>query len=803
MSSFLISALRTAAFGLFFSVFVCFLPAQTPSHPIAEWLSDQSAFSPVTDAVLFEKAEFDSKTTSVLSRASFFKIDQNALALLREAAPERLRLTLPAAQGNPTVLELAKVDIFGPDFKVGTLGNFAEASVPFQPGVHYRGIVQGKNGSLAAVSLLSSGVMGLVADETGNYTLGALEHQPDHYVLYERRALAYDNPGRCAVEAEHEWVEDHEVQERNGACGGAVQVYFECDYKLFTDKGSDVTQTTDYVTGLFNQVATLYANDNISVAISEVYVWTSPDPYASYGSTASVLNVFRSTKGVQFNGNVAHFLTTRNLGGGIAYLDVICSKSNAFGVSAINTSYRDVPTYSWSVEVVTHELGHNLGSPHTQSCSWPNGPIDNCVSQEGNCNPGPTPTNGGTIMSYCHLTGIGINLVNGFGPLPGDRIRSRIAAGTCLSGGSASGSAIPTGLRSSNLTASSAALSWTAGAAGSTYTVQYKTSAATAWQTANPTNAAALTLTGLQPSTTYQWQVKSGCSAYSSPAQFVTQAGASNCTAPTGLSNSNIGNNSARCAWTAVQGAAQYTVEMRLTGAAAWTTAGTTAVNSYTLSGLMMGKGYEWRVKANCSGFSAALNFTTTQTSTGGGGTPTCAPPASLTGTPVSTTSARLTWQAVPNAGSYFLQIRRKGALSWFSLGSTTLVSVRVINLAPATTYEWRVKAVCSAYSSVATVTTPGNLPGSDGNPGVTETTFRLYPNPVSDLLYVEAGSDLSADTPWCIINASGQRIRWGATLPEFGALDITALPEGLYFFRMGEGTKQQTQSHRFVKCVK
>ena len=85
----------------------------------------------------------------------------------------------------------------------------------------------------------------------------------------------------------------------------------------------------------------------------------------------------------------------------------------------------NLPTYSWNVEVITHELGHNFGSPHTQSCSWPGGALDNCYATEEGCPPGPAPTNGGTIMSYCHLTLTGINFANGFGIYPGNLIRSR------------------------------------------------------------------------------------------------------------------------------------------------------------------------------------------------------------------------------------------------------------------------------------------------------------------------------------------------------------------------------------------
>jgi hypothetical protein len=109
-----------------------------------------------------------------------------------------------------------------------------------------------------------------------------------------------------------------------------------------------------------------------------------------------------------YNGDLAHLaaLGGSNLGG-VAWLDVLCFPSYGYAYSNISASYNTVPTYSWTIEVMTHEMGHNLGSSHTQSCSWPGGAIDNCYTTEGGCPRGPAPTNGGTIMSYCHLTSYG------------------------------------------------------------------------------------------------------------------------------------------------------------------------------------------------------------------------------------------------------------------------------------------------------------------------------------------------------------------------------------------------------------
>lgn len=129
-----------------------------------------------------------------------------------------------------------------------------------------------------------------------------------------------------------------------------------------------------------------------------------------------------------FNGDLAH-LVSFDGGGGIAYLSVVCS-SWGTGYSGISTWYNDVPNYSWTIEVIAHELGHNFGSPHTHSCSWGdnwNQPIDCCGIDAGygdsNCSCDDAISTdadmegGGTIMSYCHLTGTGIDLRKGFGPL--------------------------------------------------------------------------------------------------------------------------------------------------------------------------------------------------------------------------------------------------------------------------------------------------------------------------------------------------------------------------------------------------
>ena len=86
--------------------------------------------------------------------------------------------------------------------------------------------------------------------------------------------------------------------------------------------------------------------------------------------------------------------------------------------------------------VIAHEMGHLLGSRHTHACVWngDNTAIDGCAGfTEGSCPLPPLPPGGGTIMSYCANTSVGIDFNLGFGPQPAAVILNNIdATGNCL-----------------------------------------------------------------------------------------------------------------------------------------------------------------------------------------------------------------------------------------------------------------------------------------------------------------------------------------------------------------------------------
>ncbi|OSZ80932.1 hypothetical protein CAP36_06745 [Chitinophagaceae bacterium IBVUCB2] len=381
---------------------------------------------------------------SVATKYQAFDLNTSRLATLSSQSTSTLKMDLPF-ENSTLKLDLKKAAITTPNFSVvEALPGGGRRTVSYSGGTFYQGKIEGKENSFATIAVFKDQVMGVIADEQSNIVLGAIERNgkaTNEYTLYRDKDLTIDNPFVCSTP-------DGPAEENNTpnpiattnavteAVGAPIEIYFECDFKFYQDKGSNTTTVINYVLSFFNNTALLYDNEDIKVQVSQILVWTTQDPEAAAGlnTTSAVLPAFRTRmQSTTFVGDYAHFLSTRSLGGGIAYLlSNPCGSSSRVAVSAINNTYQNFPTYSWTVMVVTHELGHNFGSNHTQWCGWVGGALDNCFATEGGCPPGPAPTNGGTIMSYCHTTSTGINLNNGFGQQPGDKIRQVIGAATCF-----------------------------------------------------------------------------------------------------------------------------------------------------------------------------------------------------------------------------------------------------------------------------------------------------------------------------------------------------------------------------------
>lgn len=389
---------------------------------------------------------------SAVTKAEFFELDRIALKNINQSRPENAILKFPQSGGKELELELARVYFLPSDFKIKTSSG---KSIDYKGGLYYQGIIKGNENTMAAVSVFENEVIGIISTKEGNYNLGSITddrgNNTNQYILYNEIDLKKENSFLCGVDSRSIELNRGNMMPKvnvsdNTSTTQPVRMYYVCDYQMYLDKGSNSTNVINYVTAVFNQVKLLYQNETIPMVMApSVFVYDSADPYRAYGTeeTLEILKAFGTATKSDFVGDLAQLISTRTpVTGAIAWINVLCqsyepsSQSGPYAFSEIENTYQNVPIYSWTVEVMAHETGHNFASQHTHSCVWPtsSGQIDSCVNIQGeSCVGTDRPNPNGTIMSYCHIPqGGGINFLLGFGNLPGDTIRLGYANALCI-----------------------------------------------------------------------------------------------------------------------------------------------------------------------------------------------------------------------------------------------------------------------------------------------------------------------------------------------------------------------------------
>ncbi|WP_374446177.1 M12 family metallo-peptidase [Epilithonimonas sp.] len=497
---------------LLFAVLLGFFGFAQSLKPVAREIVDSHARK-----MSFEKVNLFSLETSekqavfqqAARDAKTLKLNQSQLSKIISQKPRALELSYPFENGEMTV-ELMKVDIFSLDFNVYTdKGKVTD----YSPGVYYRGIVKGDVNSLVAFSFFDNDVVGITSLEDGaNIVLGK-GIGSDDFVVYNDRKLKGTNTFVCAADEllqnQKQKISYNPDLKSPQATTNCVRLYYEVGYKPYQQNSSNVTTTTNWITAVHNNINTLYVNDGVKMSLKTVFVWTTPDPYTGdYNANLAAFSANRPT----FDGDLAHLINFPSTTS-VAYLNSLCT-TYKHAYSGIDKSYSNVPTYSWTVGAMTHEMGHSLGSPHTHACAWNgnNTAIDGCGPQAGydeGCS-GPIPSGGGTIMSYCHLLSTGINFTKGFGAQPAALIRANVDTKACLGTDC---------LNTCAITVSSVAIS-NISKNGFSATITDNTS--TSWKyritkmdgtvvTSGTTSSKIFTINGLTPNTYYRLLVGTSC----------------------------------------------------------------------------------------------------------------------------------------------------------------------------------------------------------------------------------------------------------------------------------------------------
>ncbi len=433
---------------------------RTPVETFIAHYKETNTFKEVSNIFAPDRDMDKTELLKNVARVQPLTINYTAIAELIQKNMHTISLVVPDLQGGTYTIELGQYDILGNEFRVDARGADGEdKKFDYTPGKYFQGVVKGYPRSVAAFSFFKGEVYGIFSiPGVGNMVIepntmvGPAYDYNAHYLLYnDKDILDKSKAPKCRNEQLTQPINNGVAARTTTTANN--NVYQNCevinimevgDYYLYLSRGSNVANVTNLLTAIFNNEAVIYKNELILINLKYVRVNTASDAYYTLGSsgTASssdflnefgddVQNTYKNTHGCQ----LAHLVSTTpgNLGG-VAWLNAMCRNyiaSSHFGATAFsnisNSTPPSFPTYSWNVEVKSHETGHNFGSQHTQACVW-NGngtAIDGCVTTESGCpDPGdPSPTVGGTIMSYCHLAAAGINFVNGFGPQPGNVIR--------------------------------------------------------------------------------------------------------------------------------------------------------------------------------------------------------------------------------------------------------------------------------------------------------------------------------------------------------------------------------------------
>ena len=179
----------------------------------------------------------------------------------------------------------------------------------------------------------------------------------------------------------------------------------------------NATLATEYAQMLQGAVSDLYTQYlGIELVISYFRLWYVLDPWNAVETDSQLpeFQLYWEENQGDIDRGLAHLWAGRNLGGGIASLNAICTSAGyaimggigmngGFDVTGFGDLYGGTARH-WDPVVVAHETGHNFGMIHTFEME---SPPDECGEE---CNDDWDPEAEGfpliylsTIMSYCHL----------------------------------------------------------------------------------------------------------------------------------------------------------------------------------------------------------------------------------------------------------------------------------------------------------------------------------------------------------------------------------------------------------------
>ena len=442
--------------------------------------------SPASAAPLFSRVGTPPRAAALRRpeiASAFMSVDHAALARFRAQGGGRLTVPLPG--GETVDLSLTPFDVFAPGARLVATGPNGEQPLKFDLTM-FRGSVPGEAGSWAVLSMSGDQVLGTIAHAGRRFSVAPATSVGGDHVVTDESTLPGHSAFQCDADLLPEIQQALPPRDRYGLEGAdavtgstrlVCDLAVDTDYEYYGVKfGANLTNAQNYLATLIGTVSAIYERDiNVTLRLSYVNIWTTTsDPYDSTTTSATlteVQNYWYNNKG-GIARTLVHHISGRPLGGGIAWINVLCDTNYGYAVSQVDATYSyPTNTTTWDAECVAHEIGHNFGAWHTHSCNWKTsgyiaaGTLDTCqVSECGTVyGPNHVPPDKGTIMSYCHLIAPIANAIRlDFHPVCITRMRATVETAAGGTGCVAAAAVQPPVSVHATLGASGAVLAWTA-----------------------------------------------------------------------------------------------------------------------------------------------------------------------------------------------------------------------------------------------------------------------------------------------------------------------------------------------------
>lgn len=439
----------------------------------------------VDTRTLFVPITIDRKDVAVQASANLrtVALSHETARSIFQSQPQRVELSnfpIPGTDGVTLKLERSR-PVVDANSEIYTHTKAGKVPVKVRPVVSYRGTVNGDPATMVSLHYSEGDITGFVQESDGHrivigrdFTMARSQSATPHMIGEEAAMFGVDPLSRFICGNEALPIDDDAMRRkmsmpivRKNAENAQAEdlrefkmavVLREDIDSVMKRRGQTDEEVVQYFIKIVASMAQVYEqelNAYLYMAYFEKFTLEEPSGYFYDGrEPGELLEEFSNDWSRRMNNvdrTVAHlYALIRPVGGGfvggIAYLDQLCNKRHkgGYGVSTVYLGAPNVPgdpnrnsAFVWDVFVAAHEMGHNIGSPHTHNCYW-SPPVDTCqlafeIDRTDGCFTDRSLRRviPGTIMSYCHL-------VNGdrtpltFGPRVSERMRGWIKASSCV-----------------------------------------------------------------------------------------------------------------------------------------------------------------------------------------------------------------------------------------------------------------------------------------------------------------------------------------------------------------------------------